>query len=175
MKLIRFCNNCQNTKENTAIPTMFFSNKFDEDIIKQYFAGYIYGIQESYWENTDKCPFCQNVVLCLNISEDDVYALFVSSNGNRQLLEAMIDLHDKDIIEYELKMSQFRNQIEQQKSIQNTQSTIKQDNTPKCPHCNSTNIKPITTGERIGSITMLGIFSKKINKSFKCLDCKYTW
>ena len=50
-----------------------------------------------------------------------------------------------------------------------------QSKQPKCPHCNSTNIKPITTGERIGSITMLGIFSKKINKSFKCLDCKYTW
>lgn len=48
-------------------------------------------------------------------------------------------------------------------------------NKPKCPHCNSTNIKPIGTGERIGSIAMLGMFSKKINKSFKCLDCKYTW
>lgn len=48
-------------------------------------------------------------------------------------------------------------------------------NKPKCPTCGSTNIKPITTGERIGSITMFGIFSKKINKSFKCLDCKYTW
>ena len=48
-------------------------------------------------------------------------------------------------------------------------------NKPKCPTCGSTNIKQITIGERIGSITMFGIFSKKINKSFKCLDCKYTW
>lgn len=46
---------------------------------------------------------------------------------------------------------------------------------PKCPTCGSTNIKPITTGERIGSVMMLGMFSKKINKSFKCLECKYTW
>lgn len=154
---------------------MFFSNEYNEETIKNYFAGYIYGIQESYWDNTDKCPFCKNTVSCINISEDDVHILFIVSNGNRKLLEAMIDLHDKDIIEYKLKMSQFRNQVEQQKSIQDTQQTAKQDNTPKCPHCNSTNIKPIGTGERIGSIAMLGMFSKKINKSFKCLDCKYTW
>ena len=175
MKQIRFCEHCQITKDNTMIPIMFFSKKYNETIIKDYFAGFIYGIQESYWENTDKCPFCKNIVSSVNITEDDVRILFMVSNGNRQLLEAMIDLHDKDIIEYELKMSQFRNQVEQQKSVQNTQSTINQNSTPKCPHCNSTNIKPITTGERIGSITMLGIFSKKINKSFKCLDCKYTW
>ena len=48
-------------------------------------------------------------------------------------------------------------------------------NRPRCPHCNSTNIQSIGTGERIGSIMMFGMFSKKMNKSFKCLDCKYTW
>lgn len=46
---------------------------------------------------------------------------------------------------------------------------------PKCPHCNSINISKISTTERVGSIAMLGIFSKKINKSFKCKHCGYTW
>lgn len=46
---------------------------------------------------------------------------------------------------------------------------------PKCPHCNSTNIFSIGTGERIVSIAMFGIFSNKINKSFQCNNCKYTW
>lgn len=46
---------------------------------------------------------------------------------------------------------------------------------PKCPHCNSTNISSIGTGKRIGSIAMFGIFSNKINKSFQCNNCKYTW
>ena len=49
------------------------------------------------------------------------------------------------------------------------------DNVPHCPHCKSTNISKIGAGERIGSIAMLGIFSKKINKSFKCKSCGYTW
>lgn len=50
-----------------------------------------------------------------------------------------------------------------------------EDNKPKCPNCYSTNIKAITGTERAMSIMGLGIFSKKINKSFKCLNCKYTW
>lgn len=46
---------------------------------------------------------------------------------------------------------------------------------PKCPTCQSTNIQKISPTERVGSIAMWGIFSKKINKSFKCKNCGYTW
>ena len=45
----------------------------------------------------------------------------------------------------------------------------------KCPTCNSTDIRKISTGERMMSVGMLGLFSKKINKSFKCNKCGYTW
>lgn len=50
-----------------------------------------------------------------------------------------------------------------------TKSTI------TCPTCKSTNVQKIGNGERIVSIAMLGLFSKKINKSFKCKQCGYTW
>lgn len=46
---------------------------------------------------------------------------------------------------------------------------------PKCPTCGSTNVKPISGGERAASIIGFGLFSKKIGKSYKCLNCKYTW
>lgn len=80
----------------------------------------------------------------------------------------MIDLKEKDVIEYNLKLSQFKATTTQQESA-------KSDNKPKCPHCKSTNIKSISVFNRGASIAMWGIFSKKINKSFECLDCKYTW
>ena len=48
-------------------------------------------------------------------------------------------------------------------------------NKPKCPTCQSTNVQKIGTGERAVSVAVLGIFSKKINKSFKCKNCGYTW
>ena len=48
-------------------------------------------------------------------------------------------------------------------------------NTPHCPTCGSTNIKKIGGIERGASIAAFGIFSKKINKTFKCGNCGYTW
>lgn len=48
-------------------------------------------------------------------------------------------------------------------------------NKPKCPTCGSTNIKNIGGVERGASIWAFGIFSKKINKTFKCGNCGYTW
>ena len=48
-------------------------------------------------------------------------------------------------------------------------------NKPKCPTCGSTNIKKIGGIERGASIAAFGLFSKKINKTFKCNNCGYTW
>nr|MDE6024513.1 hypothetical protein [Lachnospiraceae bacterium] len=55
-----------------------------------------------------------------------------------------------------------------------TQQTSPILNKPKCPTCSSTNVQKIGTGERMASVAMLGMFSKKINKSFKCKNCGYT-
>ena len=52
---------------------------------------------------------------------------------------------------------------------------LSQQNKPRCPTCSSTNVQKIGTGERAVSVAMLGMFSKKINKSFKCKNCGYTW
>ena len=45
----------------------------------------------------------------------------------------------------------------------------------KCPTCQSTNVQKIGAGERAVSVGVFGLFSKKINKSFKCNSCGYTW
>lgn len=46
---------------------------------------------------------------------------------------------------------------------------------PKCPTCNSTNIRKIGTGERAVSVIGFGLLSKKINKTWKCNNCGHTW
>ena len=48
-------------------------------------------------------------------------------------------------------------------------------NMPKCPTCGSLNVRHISGGERVTSVGFFGIFSKKINKTFKCENCGYTW
>ena len=116
--------------------------------------------------NIDICPICKST----DWEDADLIALKEISNDT-DFLEAMIELKKNDPIEYQLKMSQFKASLKQQENSKK----VEDDNKPKCPNCHSTNIKAITGTERVMSIMGLGIFSKKINKSFKCLNCKYTW
>lgn len=127
------------------------------------------GICDSDSDLIHKANNCNGKLIQCNISCEDLNIISRISNDN-DFFQAMIDLKEKDIIEYNLKMSQFKSQLEQQKS-----NKAQNDNRPKCPHCKSTNIKPISALNRGASIAMLGVFSKKINKSFECLNCKYTW
>lgn len=112
---------------------------------------------------------CDGLMVDTGIKFEDYLVISKISDDN-DFLQAMIDLKEKDIIEYNLKMSQFKSQLEQQKS-----SKIQNDTTPRCPNCHSSNIQKIGGLERAGSVAMLGVFSKKINKSSKCKSCGYTW
>ena len=44
-------------------------------------------------------------------------------------------------------------------------------NKPKCPTCNSTNIKKISGLSKAGSVAMFGIFSQKVKKQWHCNNC----
>ena len=55
------------------------------------------------------------------------------------------------------------------------QADRKEQNILKCPTCDSTNIRKMGGVEHGASIAAFGIFSKKINKTFKCGNCGYTW
>ena len=81
--------------------------------------------------NIHKENNCNGNLIETSLSYDDFCVLCDISEDNN-FLQAMIDLKEKDIIEYNLKMSQFRNQVQQQKTTSQTNS-----NTIKCPTCNT--------------------------------------
>lgn len=49
------------------------------------------------------------------------------------------------------------------------------NNVLRCPNCKSTDIKKITTSNRMTSIALVGIASGKIGKQYECKNCKYKW
>ena len=71
-------------------------------------------------------------------------------------IKSMMELYDTNIIEYKSRIKEFSNQ-------------------PHCPTCNSTNISKIGAVERVGAVALFGVFSKKINKTYKCKNCGHTW
>ena len=48
-------------------------------------------------------------------------------------------------------------------------------NKPKCPTCQSTNIKKISTTSKALNTAMWGIFGTKRYKTFHCNHCGYEW
>lgn len=42
---------------------------------------------------------------------------------------------------------------------------------PKCPYCQSTNLKKITVSDRFISVGLFGLASKKIGKQWHCNNC----
>lgn len=86
-----------------------------------------------------------------------------------EIVESLIDADkkvDKIIAEQRAK------QINQQKIRKEHQYKLDH---PKCPNCNGYNTKRITTVNRAISVSVVGLASSKIGKSFECLDCKYKW
>lgn len=121
------------------------------------------------------CPVCG----ATNSFIDEDMDILQQLSCSQQLIDAMKKLRETDIIEYELKMSQFRTQYEQQQSLKQTQNHIQQsnqsDNRPKCPTCGSTNIEKISVGKKLGGGFLFGIFSSDVRNTMHCKDCGTKW
>ena len=111
------------------------------------------------------CLKCGNSLKEYNITKEEFITIYKISN-DRNFLEQMIQLKETDLIEYQLKLSQFKTQLQQQES-----SKIQNSNIPKCPTCSSTNIHKISGLSKAGSVAMWGIFSRKVHKQWHCDSC----
>lgn len=87
---------------------------------------------------------------------------------NWDLYNAMVELKKTDIVEYNLKMSQFRTQVNKQKQ--------QESGKPKCPTCNSTNLKKISGLSKAGSVALWGVFAAgRTSKTWHCNKCGTEW
>ena len=102
------------------------------------------------------------------------FNLLCEISSEPSFMSAMNDLKQKDIIEYELKMSQFRTQVEQQKNLQNTHQQ-QESNVPKCPTCGSTNIRKISASRKMLGAIGFGLLSKTARSQWECSNCGNKW
>ena len=146
--MIKFCKKCHDEKK-----IRYWGDKY----------GYL-------WTLTDDakiCPDCQSNLVDIDFPALDLKILSKISDSTA-FYDAMIKLHDDDIIEYELKMSQFRSQVEAQEAEEERKKA--EESKPRCPKCGSTNI---TAGQR-GYSFWTGFLgsNKTVNR---CSNCGHTW
>ncbi len=78
------------------------------------------------------------------------------------------------------------NPIDKQKAIESTRSKVEWQmkmeqekrsnvNTPKCPTCQSTNLRKISTTSKAINTVAFGLLGTKRNKTFHCNNCGYEW
>ena len=108
-----------------------------------------------------ECPICHTAGWC------DYYLTEIKKiNADEKFVNAMMELREKDPLEFQIKMQQLGIQPFDNTASQNTS----QSNQPRCPKCGST---AISTGAR-GVNYLWGFIgaSKTVNR---CSNCGYTW
>lgn len=147
MGKVKLCNNCKNNRKNDDI----------------WESGYVSWISDDNYE----CPICHQKLIdtILTSDEDDV---LTDVSRSASFFDSMIKLKQDNPIEFQLKLTQFKNQTQQIK-IQEGNNVV------KCPTCQSTNISKIGTLNRMASVGLFGLASSKIGKTHKCNSCGGTW
>lgn len=137
----------------------------------------------------DKCGFLEDVFL--EECDSSLHVCRICAGNLKPVSKEYTDFtgmiiepdREQEFIEKVLKaepnfdQTAYDERIEYVKTCNRQYEMLKQEqaNQPKCPTCGSTNVQKITGLERGISVATLGLFSKKINKSFKCNHCGYTW
>ncbi len=148
---LKFCPNCRRKVNN------------DDNIESAYYL-YLY-------DNDYECHKCHEELIDVQITRNDAFIMQHTSD-TIGFLEAMIELQEKDPIDYQLKINQFKTQYQQQKAMRRQ----KNDNIPRCPTCNSTNLSKISTAKKATKIGLFGIFGAgDVGKTWKCNNCGTKW
>lgn len=136
-------------------------------------------VQEEYNNSEQKCDYCNNDL------EYIPKQFLIGKRGiaiNDELKDQFINEYIKSSPEFSKYLFEHREEdmfnkrmSDRAKLAHGTSILEEKSRVPKCPTCGSTNIRKMSGIERGVSIAAFGIFSKKINKTFRCGNCGYTW
>lgn len=86
---------------------------------------------------------------------------------------------DTNIAEQMIKQHDFlqpsKHQISPAEIAHNNAIAQEWQNKPKCPTCNSTNLKKISATSKVVNTAVFGLFGTKRFKQFHCNNCGYEW
>lgn len=124
------------------------------------------GYIDYLYDSAEKCRYGHPIIM--TSMPDDDFTILSKISDSTDFYDAMIKLHDDDIIEYELKMSQFRSQVQAKEAEEERKKA--EESKPRCPKCGSTSI---TAGQK-GYSFWTGFLgsNKTVNR---CSNCGHTW
>lgn len=124
------------------------------------------GYIDYLYDSAEKCRYGHPIIM--TSMPDDDFTILSKISDSTDFYDAMIKLHDDDIIEYELKMSQFRSQVQAKEAEEERKKA--DESKPRCPKCGSTSI---TAGQKGYSILTGFLGSGKPMNV--CQSCGHKW
>lgn len=121
----------------------------------------------------EECPYCKIVMIDTGITSQEEYNMGISKH-RQQALEQFCYSSPLYSPEDEAKNALYEKKRIMESNAEHSRK-IREAKIPKCPTCQSTNIRHIGGGERAMSVIGLGLFSGKIGKNYECLNCKARW
>lgn len=104
---------------------------------------YLFKPTEKPEENPEyqNCEYCGAKLLHTKMTAEEKF-LIKHISEDKDFFMAMLKLHKDDIIEYQTKISEFRDKAKQDGCY----DSPKQKNQPKCPTCSSTSLATVNRG-----------------------------
>ena len=137
-----------------------------------------------YFDQDQQCDNCKIELLDkddFNTTLGEYYQMNHSqrvANRYKPQYEIVCKYQFPEIYEYNEQKSQQEYKALQRKSQQKMiekEQIEKQQNTPKCPTCGSTNVHPISTAKKATGFVLAGVFSSNFGKTMECKQCGYKW
>ena len=132
-------------------------------------------------DKSDKCIHCgypikKDTKCIVNGKEYDVSFLLDDSYSIARKIRDLKQISGSDITHTTPIVKKIIESGEIPKTINlPKQNKIVDDNTPKCPYCNSSNLKRITTTAKVVNIAMFGLLGNKRKYQWHCNNCSSEW
>ena len=115
-----------------------------------------------------ECKNCnKSQIVDLGYSTSEWFKLSASEKEN--VIKNTLSLTDET---YELIQDMWETNKIKTNEVYEPINAYKQQNKPKCPYCNSTNLSKISTMSRAVSVGIFGLASSKVGKQWHCNNCK---
>lgn len=166
-KEVKYCKKCLKEPELYFNKVKTVTGWSDEEIRKHFTIGYYTPRKE---RKMKYCDYHTDEILEESNFTFEEYNLIEEISTDISFVQSMEQLKEKDPIEFQLKLAQFKSTTVQQESVK-----PQKQNVPKCPTCGSTKLSKVSAMSKAGSVIMWGLFSQKVKKTWHCGNCGYEW
>lgn len=130
---------------------------------------------ENIIDNVTECSECLCPIKKTLVSPIPDGSWVKAISTDESFMNAMVKLYETDPIEYQLKIQQFKTQLQQQEHAGETKQQQIISNQPHCPTCGSTNLAKVSTFSKIMDSAVWGFGGKQRYKTYHCNNCGYEW